>query len=87
VYGQLFLMPVEVTVKSLFTFQPEGLPDNTNGPQADGNEQQPHAGDWFVLQSSCVAAYMAFAFAMVGLTSQGVGIRCCQRLLSLRWSL
>jgi hypothetical protein len=88
-YGQLFLMPVEVVVKSLFTLQPGGAlntppgllsSSSTSGQQQQQQQQQQQARDTgaaaaagagqgqIVFSSSCLAAYMAFALAMVSLT-------------------
>lgn len=75
-YGQLFLMPVEVVVKSLFTLQPGGTLNTpasmlsnssvSEQQQARGTGAAAGAGQGpVVFSSSCLAAYMAFALAMV----------------------
>lgn len=77
-------MPVEVVVKSLFTFQPNDLPDNAGAwPHSSAGAPQTASGGLFVMEPACLVAYMAFGFAMASVTgrqsayisTQGVSFR------------
>lgn len=64
VYGQLFMLPVEVVVKSLFTLQPGGTL-NTPAERQSRQSVSAKLPEQTVFSSGPLAAYMAFALAMV----------------------